>query len=247
LQPLNRNQLLWQAVEVEKRVGPDHWVRAIWERVSAIAEGERQTGQPPQHLVVDEGYTRRENVLAAAEKGVDLMGSAMEPDAPATTRRLEKRGVDPAFYPDKFPYHATTNTYTCPAGKQLPYQTTPHDRGGVERKVYKARAADCRDGAFRQPCRPGAQGGRIVRSENVPVGAGYVAKMRTPAARALYRWRDPGAEFSNLGLKAKLGLRQFGVRGWQKVRGEVLWACLTYHIQQGFRLRWKIRLMPAQA
>jgi hypothetical protein len=81
----------------------------------------------------------------------------------------------------------------------------------------------------------------------VPVVAAYVAKMRTEAARALYRLRAPMAEFSNLWLKTKLGLRQFGVRGLRKVRCEVLWACLTYNIQQWFRLRWKARLMPAQA
>jgi transposase len=217
------------------------------ELVPAIEEIERQTGRQPEHLVVDEGYTTRGNVLAAAEKGVDLIGSAMEPDAQATTRRLEQRGVDPAFYPDQFPYDAATNTCTCPAGKQLPYQTTKHDRVGVERKVYKARAADCRNCVFRQQCCPGAQGRRIVRSENVPVVAAYVAKMRTEAARALYRLRAPMAEFSNLWLKTKLGLRQFGVRGLRKVRCEVLWACLTYNIQQWFRLRWKVRLMPAQA
>jgi hypothetical protein len=79
------------------------------------------------------------------------------------------------------------------------------------------------------------------------VVAAYVAKMRTEAAPALYRLRAPMAEFSNLWLKTKLGLRQFGVRGLRKVRCEVLWACLTYNIQQWFRLRWKVRLMPAQA
>jgi transposase len=217
------------------------------ELVPAMQEVERQTGQPPEHLGVDEGYTTRENILGAAEKGVDLMGSGMEPDAQATTRRLQQRGVDPAFYADQFPYDAATNTYTCPAGKQLPYQTTKHDRVGVERKVYKARAADCRDCPFRQQCRPGVQGRRIVRSENVPAVAAYLAKMRTEAARALYRLRAPVAEFSNLWLKTKLGLRQFGVRGLRKVRCEVLWACLTYNMQQWFRLRWKVRLMPAQA
>jgi hypothetical protein len=55
------------------------------------------------------------------------------------------------------------------------------------------------------------------------------------------------AEFSNLWLKAKLGLRQFCVRGLKKARCEVLWACLTYNIQQWFRLRWKPRLTPASA
>jgi hypothetical protein len=81
----------------------------------------------------------------------------------------------------------------------------------------------------------------IVRTENVPTVAAYVAKMQTEAARAAYRWRAPVAEFSHAWLKAKLGLRQFCVRGLQKARCEVLWACLTYNIQQGFRLRWKVR------
>ena len=217
------------------------------ELVPAMEEIERQTGQPPEHLVVDEGYTTRENILAAAEKGVDLIGSGMQSHAQAAARRLEKRGLDPAFYPDQFPYHAATNTYSCPAGKQLAYETTKRERAGVERKVYKARAADCRDCPFRQQCRPGGQGRRIVRSENVPVVAAYVTKMHTEAAQALYRLRGPVAEFSNLWLKTKLGLRQFCVRGLRKVRCEVLWACLTYNIQQWFRLRWKVRLKPAEA
>jgi transposase len=216
------------------------------EVVPAMAEIQRQTGQAPEHLVVDEGYTTRENILAAAEKAVDLIGSGMQPHAQATTRRLQQRGIDPAFYPDQFSYDAASDTYRCPQGKQLPYQTTKHDRVGVERKVYKARAADCRDCPFRQRCCPGGQGRRIVRSEQMPAVADYVRKMQTEAAQALYRLRAPVAEFSNLWLKAKLGLRQFVVRGLRKVHCEVLWACLTHNIQQWFRLRWKVRRQPAQ-
>ena len=36
LQPVNRNQLLWHAVDVGKLVGPDHLVRAIWELVGQL-------------------------------------------------------------------------------------------------------------------------------------------------------------------------------------------------------------------
>jgi hypothetical protein len=217
------------------------------EMVAAITEVERQRGQQPEQFIVDQGYRTRENMLAAAEMGVDLMGSGMEPNAQAGAGRLLKRGVDPAFYPDKFPYHAATNTCTGPAGKQLSYETTKRDRVGVERKVYKAGAKDCRHCEFRQRCQPGKHGRRILGSENVPRVAEYLAKMQTEAAQALYRWRGPVAEFSNLWLKAKLGLWQFSGRGLPKVRGEVLWACLTYNIQQWFRLRWKVRLNPAQA
>jgi hypothetical protein len=168
----------------------------------------------------------------------------MQGDAEATARRLEKRGVDPAFSPQNFSYHPEANTYTCPAQKVLPYRTTKHDRAGVERHVYQARAADCRVCAWRQACQPGKQGRMIVHSENVPTVATYVANMQTEAARAAYRRRAPVAEFTNAWLKAKLGLRQFCVRGLKKARCEVLWACLTYNIQQWFRLRWKMRLMP---
>jgi hypothetical protein len=216
------------------------------ELAAGLAEVERQTQQKPQHLVVDEGYTTRENILKAAEQGVDLIGSSLEPKGEATTRRLQQRGVEAAFYPDRFPYDAGSNSYTCPQGKPLAYQTTKHDRVGVERHNYKARAADCRACPFRQQCGAGRQGRIIVRSEPVQVVAEYRAKMQTEAARSLYRRRAPLAEFSNLWLKAKLGLRQFAVRGLAKVRCEVLWACLTYNIQQWYRLRWKVNLQPAE-
>jgi hypothetical protein len=36
LQPVNRNQLLWQAVDVEKLVSPDHLGRAICELVGQL-------------------------------------------------------------------------------------------------------------------------------------------------------------------------------------------------------------------
>jgi transposase len=215
--------------------------------VPALEEVQQQTGRPPAQIIVDDGYTTRENILAAAERGVDLIGSTLEEDAEAVRRGRETRGLDPAFHPQNFRYHPETNTYTCPAEKVLPFRTTKHDRVGVERHVYRARAGDCRDCALRAACQPGKQGRQIVRTENVPTVAAYVARRQTAAARAAYRLRAPVAEFSNLWLKAKLGLRQFCVRGLAKVRCEVLWACLTYNIQQWFRLCWKGRREAAPA
>ena len=220
------------------------------ELVPAVEEIERRMGRPPEHLVVDDGYTTRENVLAAADRGLDLIGGTMEgdaKDAQAATRRLEQRGIDPAFYPENFHYDAATNSYGCPAGKQLSYETTKHDRVGIERHVYSARAADCRACPFQKQCSLGKYGRRIVRSEIAPAVAAYMARRQSEEAQALYRLCAPVAEFSNLWLKAKLGLRQFCVRGLKKVRCEALWACLTYNVQQWFRLRWKVGLSPAQA
>ena len=215
--------------------------------VPAVEEVERQNGRAPGQMMVDEGYTTRENVLAAAERGVDLIGSSLQPKTEAARKHLERRGVDAAFYPEKFRYDPESDSYTCPEGKKLAHRATRRGRVGVVHQVYQARTADCRDGPLRAGCQPGKYGRLIVRSENVPAVAAYVAKMQTEEARAAYGRRGPVAEFSNLWLKAKLGLRQFCGRGLKKARCAVLWACLTYNIQQWFRLRWKPRLIAASA
>src|SRR5271157_4439069 len=192
--------------------------------VPALEEVERQNGRAPGQMMVDEGYTTRENVLAAAERGVDLIGSSMQPKTEAARKGLEKRGLDPAFYPQNFRFEAETNAYICPQGKRLSHRGTRRGRVGVVHQVYQARAADCRDCPLRAGCKPGKHGRMIVRSENVPAVAAYVAKMQTEEARAAYGRRGPVAEFCNLWLKTKLGLRQFCVRGLKKARCEVLWA-----------------------
>ena len=82
-------------------------------------------------MIVDEGYTTRENVLAADERGLDLIGGTMEKDAEAVRKGLEKRGLDPAFYPQNFRYDPETDTYTCPQGKRLSHRATRRTaRGG---------------------------------------------------------------------------------------------------------------------
>jgi len=67
--------------------------------------------------------------------------------------------------------------------------------------------------------------------------------MQTDEAKAIYRTRSQVAEFPNLWIKAKLGLRQFRVRGVAKVRTECLWVALTYDIQQWIRLCWRPRMV----
>ena len=71
-------------------------------------------------------------------------------------------------------------------------------------------------------------------------------KMETEPAQQAYRQRGAVAEFPNAWIKAKIGLRQFRLRGLAKVRMELFWACLTYNVQQWIRLCWRPRLAMAQ-
>lgn len=215
--------------------------------VPALQEIKRQNGRLPEQVVVDGGFTTREAVLATAELGVDLIGGTIEDGAQANARQLEQRTFDPAFRAESFRYDAEANTYTCPANRLLRHQGARDDRIGITRHVYRARAVDCGDCSFRQQCCLGVSTRTIVRKEIAPTIAAYVAKMQTEVAQKIYRLRGAVAEFPNAWLKSKLGLRKFCLRGLKKVRCEVLWACLTYNIQQWVRLRWKARLSPTQA
>ena len=85
----------------------------------------------------------------------------------------------------------------------------------------------------------------VVREEEAPAVMAFRAKMGTEEAKQIYRQRGGVAEFPNAWIKAKIGLRQFRLRGLIKVRMEALWACLTYNIQQWIRLHWKITLQAA--
>lgn len=206
----------------------------------ALEEIESNLGRWPQQVVADGGFTTHAAVVATAERGVELIGGALEAGARAARQvNLERRGIAPEFRPEAFRYEAATDTYTCPAGKRLAHPRR-EERAGVVRHRYQASARDCRGCPFRSQCCPQTSRGRqLVRTEKTPEVAAFLAKMQTDRAREIYRRRGAVAEFSNLWLKAKLGLRQFCVRGLKKVRCEALWACLTYNIQQWIRLRWR--------
>jgi hypothetical protein len=78
--------------------------------------------------------------------------------------------------------------------------------------------------------------------ENDPRITAFLAKMETDEAKAIYKQRAEVAEFLNLWIKEKFGLRQFSLRGLIKAEIEAFWACLTYNIKLWIRLCWKPRL-----
>jgi transposase len=210
------------------------------ELLPALEEIETNLGRLPEQMVADGGYTTHETVTAMAERGVEFIGGVLQAGAQAAREvNFERRGISVEFRPEAFTYEASTDTYTCPAGKVLAHQNR-EERAGVIRHRYQAAARDCRACPFRAQCCPQTSRGRqLVRTEKTPEVAAFLAQMQTERARQIYRRRGAVAEFSNLWLKAKLGLRQFRVRGLKKVRCEVLWACLTYNLQQWIRLRGK--------
>jgi transposase len=213
------------------------------ELVGAVDRVEQNLGRKPQQVVTDGGFTSRENVVAMDGKGIDLIGSLDEHNA-QSAGQLQRRGVQDDFYPQAFAYDAEQDVYRCPAGEILRHDSQ-EKRIGVVHHRYRAAAASCAACRFKPQCCPQNEtsGRAVTRAVEAPAVQAFITKMQTDAAKAIYRRRGPVAEFPNAWIKAKIGLRQFRVRGRVKAGMETLWACLTYNIQQWIRLSWRTQAL----
>jgi len=204
----------------------------------AVERVEANLKRPVEEMVVDAGFTNQATIEAMAERETPLIGSLPDPEAKVETA-LKSCGVTEEFYPKAFVYDASQNRYTCPAGKTLRYQDREKQKGSM-RYRYRAAQADCQACPLKAQCCPHTSKGRAIwRVEDSPAVAAFKQKMATPEAQQAYKQRSQVAEFPNAWIKAKIGLRQFRLRGLVKVGMEALWACLTYNIQQWIRLRWR--------
>jgi transposase len=209
--------------------------------VPGLERVEANTGQTPEQILVDGGYTtKHSNIEAMAQRGVDLNGPVGEKNSEAS---YKQRGITAEFYPDRFTYDVFTDMYTCPAGQSLKPTGVSQRDGGTEHR-YQARETDCQSCQFRNQCCPKSSSRMIVRKIHSPAVEAFHAKMKTDPARQLYRTRAQIAEFPHAWIKEKLRVRQFQLRGLIKVGVEALWVCLTYNIQQWLRLSWKPRFQP---
>jgi len=210
--------------------------------IGAVAQVEANLGKKPVQVVVDGGFTSGENIMTMTEQGVDLIGPVVEGNV-SWAGQQRQRGVSEKFDLDKFSYDAKENIYRCPAGESLRHKGREFAPGAVIHK-YTAKIETCAACQFRSQCCPGNHyhGRSVTRIERSPILQQFAEKMETEAAKAIYRQRGAVAEFPNAWLKDKMGLKQFRLRGLIKVRLEILWAALTYNIQQWIRLSWRTKL-----
>lgn len=236
------------------RVTHDGGLQGLFVQVLGVlsAEGlvslervEENLGHPPQQMVPDGGFTSRQNIVELEAQRVDLMGSLGAGKAPSAGQ-MKRRGVAEEFYPQAFVYDAAQDSYPCPAGQML-RPTGQEPRPGVVQHPYRAEEKVCAACPFKAQCCPqnASKGRSITRAVEAPPVQAFAQKMQTEEAKRIYRQRGALAEFPNAWIKEKLGLRQFRLRGVAKVLLEVLWAALTYNIQQWIRLRWRPGLAAA--
>jgi transposase len=206
----------------------------------ALEEVEKNLGEKPAQVVVDGGFTNRDSIVDCAAQKIDLVGSLARPEE-RSEAAMKSQGIDPAFAPHHFCILEAGQQLQCLAGCTLPYVRQSRKRGNVYQQ-YQAHGEDCLACRYQPQCCPKtAEKGRTVsiRVEEQADVAAFREKMDLPENRAIYRRRGEVAEFPNAWIKDKLGVRKFRVRGLVKAGSELLWACLTYNIQQWVRLVWR--------
>jgi len=210
--------------------------------VPAVERLEQRLKKKPQQMVADGGYTTRDNIEKMAGREIDFLGSMGREEMPSGATAPNR------LPPSAFVYHPETNRYVCPEGKLLRPQGRYHGKKkrGLVAYWYEAKFSDCQPCVRKPECCPENQSqgrGLVRRIENAAVRV-FREKMASVEAQTQYRRRGRVVEFCHAWIKSKLGLRQFHVRGLVKVQTELLWACLTYNLQQWIRLS-KLRASPA--
>ena len=210
----------------------------------AVEEVAENLGKTPQQVVVDGGFTNRNNIIECAAQQIDLVGSL--PDSKERSEAaMKSQGIDANFAPHHFRILEVGQRLECPAGCSLETVRQSVKRGDLYRQ-YQARGEDCQACQYRLQCCPKSwEQGRTVsiREQEQADVAAFRKKMQSAESKAIYRRRGEVAEFPNAWIKEKLGLRKFRVRGLVKAESELLWACLTYNIMQWMRLIWRQPVM----
>jgi transposase len=210
--------------------------------IPAVQRVEQRLKKKPQQIVADGGYTTRDNIEKMAGREIDFLGSLGREETPSGATAPHR------LPPSAFIYQAETNRYVCPEGKLLRPQGrhTKSNRRGQIAYLYEAKFSDCQPCHRKSECCPENQshGRGVLRLEETAAVVAFRMKMANEEAQAQYRRRGRVVEFCHAWIKSKLGLRQFHVRGQAKVLSEMLWACLTYNLQQWIRLS-KPRAIPA--
>lgn len=208
--------------------------------IPGVEEVVKNAGKKPEQVVVDGGYTNRENIVQCAAQQIDLVGSLPDPKE-RSAAAMKAMGIAPEFAPLAFRILNNGERLECPAGCHLERLRKNRKRGDLYQQ-YQARGADCGACRYQPQCCPRKpEHGRTVsiRLEEQADVAAFRKKMEEAEYRATYRKRGEVAEFPNAWIKEKFGLRKFRVRGLAKAGSELLWACLTYNIMQWVRLVWR--------
>jgi transposase len=227
--------------------------------VSSVDRIEETFGQKPEKFLTDSGNNsghvqeemeqREVEFYAPVESSQPQEGNPAKRDNPtvpvpesewAKLPRNSRKQLDKSC----FVYDAENDRYYCPQGQAMPFEKTkPEQRGGVRviKGVYRSRACDGCPLAAACLSPKSKHGRTITRDEFEEVRERTAARMSSESSRALYNQRPHMAETPFGIIKSVMGLRQFLLRGSEKVKTEWRWAATAFNLHKLVRETGRLR------
>jgi transposase len=233
------------------------------ELVSCVAGVEETCGEKPENVLADGVFATGPNIRELESQGVEFFSPvtvpeekdnpAVRPDPrkPVPEVDWERLPINPQTKMlDKacFRYDAEQDLYYCPRGEPLPYEETKIEKKDGQRigsRVYRCQACTGCPLAARCVSPKNKSGRTISRDIYAADRERFAAKMQTDQARKTYGRRMHMAETTFGIIKNVMGLRQFLLRGLEKVKIEWLWTCTAFNIGKLVRDLRRVRAQHA--
>ena len=221
-------------------------------------------GQRPEKFVTDGGNNSGHVIQQMEERGVEFYApvESSQPQEGNPARRDDPRQAVPEsewshlkrnsqgkLHKSCFLYLPEEDQYYCPQGHSMPFEENkPCRRGGVRVNVRIYRCPACAGCPLAADCvsSQNKRGRTISRDEYEPARERTASRMASPTGRAVYKKRARIAETPFAILKAVMGIRQFLLRGLEKVKTEWLWAVSAFNLAKLVRAVAMLRAEFAQ-
>lgn len=228
--------------------------------IPTVERIEANFGQKPGQLVADTGFSTGGNLSDLADLEIEALmpvdstrllaenpAERADPTQPVPEEDWPKLPVFPRTKKlDRaaFVYDAAKDHYWCPMGRKLSFwYCKTKSRDTCDDSKYRVyRCHSCEGCGLAKDCLTGKAKVRTVsHDQHESVRQATASRLRTEFGKKAYARRAPLAETPNAVIKQVMGLRQFLLRGLDKVRTEWLWACTAFNIMKLISAIGKVR------
>jgi hypothetical protein len=179
-------------------------------------------GLPLQDLVADTNYSNGVNYALLEQQGITPWIPVFGQYKPVV---------------EGFPYDAKTDSFTCPAGKSLPFKSYETSLDGGLSKTYRASTRDCRLCPRKAICAPKTNKRKVTRTAYDPHYQRALARQQSLQGQRMRLLRQSTVEPVFGSLLQHYGLRQVSTRGRASAHKTMLLAAMAYNLKKLLKYR----------
>lgn len=208
---------------------------AVERTPDTLADGMMATGENLKEYS-DRGATLYSPIAGSPPDNPARRDDPSQPVPEDQWDRLPVKGKNKQLDKSAFVYDAGRDAYWCPQGKPLDFANSTSETENGRRRVRRRYFADkesCAACPLRASCLSGkAQRRQISREQHEEFREAQAQRMATAAAQDIYRQRRHPGERPFAIAKQHFGVRQFLLRGLDKVRTEWRWVMSAFNLHR---------------